>query len=201
MVTFMMFLRYDCKHQTTIYWTYKWKKELNIKNQTYYYFDDIIDIRNFHSNLLKIDEKSHKDFDNYYIGYYTIKKLNNCNCNCDCDFDYENIPCVNPLYLIIYSASAYLEEKYDEKYLILDSTEKYEEVLFEIKSQIKTINGGKTLFYEKDYDRIGVNTDDDVLLNKPLKCPMLTIINRCVFQKGEELDPEIYLDECLYESV
>ena len=33
-------------------------KELNIKNQTYYFLDDMIDIRNFHSNLLKIDKKT-----------------------------------------------------------------------------------------------------------------------------------------------
>ena len=69
------------------------------------------------------------------------------------------------------------------------------------KSEIETINSGKELFYEKDYTRIGVNTSDDVPLNKPLKFPTLTIIIRCVFQKGEELDPLIYLDECLYESI
>ena len=50
-------------------------KELNIKNQSYYYFDDMIDIRNFNSNLLKIDKKPYKDFDIYYIGYITIKKI------------------------------------------------------------------------------------------------------------------------------
>ena len=49
-------------------------KELNIKNQTYYFFNDMIDIRNFQSNLLKIDKKHYKDFDIYYIGYITIKK-------------------------------------------------------------------------------------------------------------------------------
>ena len=49
-------------------------KELNIKNQSYYYFDDMIDIRNFHSNLLKINKKPYKNFDIYYIGYITIKK-------------------------------------------------------------------------------------------------------------------------------
>ena len=57
------------------------------------------------------------------------------------------------------------------------------------------------LFYGKDYARIGVNTHDNVPLNKPLKFPMLTIIIRCVFQKGEELDPLMYLYECLFESV
>ena len=105
------------------------------------------------------------------------------------------------MYLIIHSATGYFEEKYNEKYLILDSIEKYEEVLFEIKWEIKTINGEKKLFYEKDYACIGVNTDDDGPLNKPLKFPTLTIIIGCVFQKGEELDPLIYLDECLHELV
>ena len=46
-----------------------------------------------------------------------------------------------------------------KKYLIIDSTEKYEEVFSGIKSEIETINGGKEMFYEKNYGRIGVNTD------------------------------------------
>ena len=176
-------------------------KELNIKNRAYYYFDNIIDIKKFESNLLKIDKKSHRDFDIFYIGYNTIKKLSNCNCNYDCECNYENVCSVNTLYLIIHSALGYFEEKFDEKYLILNSTEKYDEVLSEIKSEIKTINGRKELIYEKDYARIVVNTDDDIPLNKPLKFPTLTIIIRFTFQKGEELDPSIYLDKCLYESV
>ena len=47
-------------------------KELKIKNQTYYFFNDIINIQNFQSNLLKIDKKPYKDSDIYYIGYITI---------------------------------------------------------------------------------------------------------------------------------
>ena len=94
-----------------------------------------------------------------------------------------------------------MKKKYDEKYLNLDSTEKYEEVLSEIELEIKTINGVKELFYEKDYAIIGVNTDGDVPMNKPLKFRTLTVIIRCVFQKDEELDPLICLDECLYDSV
>ena len=43
-------------------------KEPNIKNHTYYFFNDMTDIRNFHSNLLKIDRKPYKDIDIYYIG-------------------------------------------------------------------------------------------------------------------------------------
>ena len=51
-------------------------EQLNIKNQTYYYLDGMIDIRNFQSKLLKIDKKPYKDFDIYYIGYIVIEKFN-----------------------------------------------------------------------------------------------------------------------------
>ena len=164
-------------------------KELNIKNRTYFFFNDIIDIKNFHSKLLKIDKKPYKDFDIHYISYIAIKKIGDC----------ENIHSVNSLYLIIYSATGHFKERNGKKYLVIDSTEKYDEVFSGIKKEIETINGGKELFYEKNYARIGVNTDDDVPLNKPLKFPTLTIITRCVFQEGEKLYPQIYLDECLYQ--
>ena len=70
---------------------------------------------------------------------------------------------------------------------------------FGIRSEIKTINGGKEIFYEKICSRFEINTDDDLSFNKPLKFPTLAIIIRCVFQEGEKLYPQIYLDECLYE--
>ena len=123
-------------------------KEINIKNQIYYFFDDVINIKNFHS---KIDKKSYKDIDIYYIGYITIKKFDDC----------EIIHTVNLLHLIINSAKGHFKEKSDEKYLILDSTDEYEEVWSGIRSEIKTLNGGKELFYEKNHARIGINTDDD----------------------------------------
>ena len=87
-------------------------RDLNIKYQTYYYFDNIIDIKKFEPNLLKIDKKSHRDFNIYSIGYNMIKKLNNCNC----DYDYENIRSVNPLHLIFHSAIGYFKEEYGKKY-------------------------------------------------------------------------------------
>ena len=55
------------------------------------------------------------------------------------------------------------------------------------------------MFYEKNYARIGVDTYDNLPVNKQLKFPTLTIIIRCVFLEGEKLYPQIYLDECLLE--
>ena len=145
----------------------------------------------FHSNLLKIEKKLHEDIDIYYISYIMIKKFS----------DYENIRSINLLYLIIHSVTGNFKEKYGEKYLIIDPTEEHEEVFSGIKSEIKKLNVGKELFYEKNYAKIGINTDDDLPLNKQLKFPTLTIIIRCVLQKYEKLYPQIYLDECLYELV
>ena len=48
---------------------------IDIKNRIYYFFNDKINIKNFNSNLLKIDKKSYKDIDIYYIEYITIKKF------------------------------------------------------------------------------------------------------------------------------
>ena len=74
-------------------------KEINIKNERYYFFDDMVEIKNFQSNLLKIDKKLYKDIDIYCIGYITIKKFGDC----------ENIHRVNPLYLIFHSATGHFK--------------------------------------------------------------------------------------------
>ena len=49
-------------------------QDLNIKNRTYYFFNDIIDIENFSPNNIKIDENSYKNILIYYIRYVTIKE-------------------------------------------------------------------------------------------------------------------------------
>ena len=76
-------------------------KQINIKNLTYIFYNDVIDLKDFEPNLLKIDKKSYKNINIYYIGYITIKKID----------DYESIYSVNPLYLRINHASGYVEEK------------------------------------------------------------------------------------------
>ena len=75
-------------------------KQIDIKNRTYYFHNDIIYLESFKSNLLKIDQKSYKDIGIYNIGYITIKKIGDC----------ENICSVNPLYLRIIHENRYIEE-------------------------------------------------------------------------------------------
>ena len=76
-------------------------KQINNKNQTCYFYTDIIDLKNFDAKLLKIDKKSYKDIGIYNIGYVTKKRIGNC----------MNINSVNPVYLDITHANGYIEEK------------------------------------------------------------------------------------------
>ena len=48
---------------------------MNIKNRTYYFYDDMIKTKNFNPNLLKLDKKTSKVIGIYYTGYVT-KKMN-----------------------------------------------------------------------------------------------------------------------------
>ena len=50
-------------------------KQINIKNGTYYFFDDMVNIRNFDPNLLKVEKKSHKNIDIYCLGYITMYRF------------------------------------------------------------------------------------------------------------------------------
>ena len=163
-------------------------KELNIDNRTYYIYNDVINIKNFESNLLKIDRKSYKNIGIYNIGYITIKKID----------DYENIYSVNPLYLRVNHSKGYIEEKNENKYLIFDSTDenkellkKYLDVWSGIKNKIEAISNRECDF-EKDYVLIKFNSDDDLLLNKPLKFHMMTIIIRSVYEEDGELFRQVF---------
>ena len=49
-------------------------KQIEIKNRTCYFYDDMVNLQNFDSNLLKIDKMHYKGINIYYIGYITIKK-------------------------------------------------------------------------------------------------------------------------------
>ena len=125
-------------------------RQINIKNRTYYFYNDQIDLKDFDARLLKIDKKDFNEIDIYYIGYVTIKKISDLN----------NINSVNPLYLIINEMIGHFEEKNKNKYLDLDEIDenkevlkRYEEILEGIKKEIETINGGEKIEYWKGFQK------------------------------------------------
>ena len=90
-------------------------EKINIKNRTYHFFNDMINIKSFDPNKIveKINEKSYKNIFTYHIGYITVKILS-----------YIKINSGNPLYLIIGKMNGYIEERNGNKYLTLVLSDK-----------------------------------------------------------------------------
>ena len=169
-------------------------KQIHIKNRTYYFYNDIIDLKKFYVRLLKIDKKSFKGIDIYNIGYIAIKKND----------DYEKTYSVNPLYLLISHVNGYIEKKGVNKYFVFDSTDENKELLKKcsdpfngIGDKIKEINSGES-DYEKDYMKIKFNSDDNLAVKKPLKFHLMTITIRSVFREDGKLYLQVFLDDALY---
>ena len=121
-------------------------RQINIENRTYYFYNDIIDLKKIESNLLKIDKKSYKNIGIYNIGYITIKKIDDC----------ENIYSVNPLYILVNHASGYIEKENENKYLVFDSTNENKELLkntrlfgMELKMKSKQYMEAKNMIMKK----------------------------------------------------
>ena len=171
------------------------RKQINIKNPVYHFYNDIIDFENFDARLLKIDKKSYKDIGIYNTGYVTKKKIGDC----------KNINSVNPLYLGITRVNGYIEEKGMDKYLVFDSTDenkeliwKYNDVFNGIRDKNKEINSNEC-DCEKDYMKIKFNSDDDLPLHKSLEFRLMTITIRCVIEEDGKFYPQVFLDDTLYE--
>ena len=161
-------------------------KQMNIKNSTYYFYNDLI-------KLFDFDPKTFKGINIYYTAYVTKKE------------EYK-INSVNPLHLLIYKIDGFIEEKRGNRYLNIafadnndEVLRKYREVLSGIKSSIEKINNNKSGEYEKDYMKIKFDSDDKLPLNKQLKFLSVTIVIRSVFEDDGKYYPQAFLEDCLYE--
>ena len=151
-------------------------RRLNIKDKMYYFYNDLINIKNFNNNNLKLDKKGLLGNDVYYIGYTTKKPQ-------------WNVINVNPPYLIINRVKGHFEEVDGDKYLIISSEsddimQKYQEVFDGIKEIIKKINDySQPIKYDDSYTKIKFNTNDNIPLNKIIYFPTITITIRSVTKK------------------
>ena len=150
-------------------------KQMNIKNRTYYFYNDLINIKDFDPKLLKLDKKSFKNITIYYIGYITKK-------------DGYKTNKVNIFYLLVDEIDDFIQEKEGSKYLKIASTDSTSEVL----KKYEEVSSGVKEEYGKDNMKIQFNSNDDLPLNKILKFRILTIIIRAVFEKDDNYYPEIF---------
>ena len=106
------------------------KRQLNIKSRTYYHYSDLINVLKFEAGNLKLDKRTWKDLDIYYIGYVDKKPKWNVNS-------------VSPLYLLIKRVYGSVSEKNCNKFFTIDKGDsilkKYDQVFSEIKHHIRKL--------------------------------------------------------------
>ena len=119
--------------------TTKESLRINIKNRTYYYYNDIIDLDEFNESKIKVDKKDFNDIDIYYLAYEHKKKIRECNV----------IRSVNPLYLRIVDMKGQFEKgKDDAWYLVIsDKDDVY-------KKLVDTFKSIKNKIAEKTWDAL-----------------------------------------------
>ena len=169
-------------------------KQINIKNRTEYFYNDIIDLDEFDGSKIKVDKKNFNDTDIYYLGYEYKKKITECNV----------INSVNPLYLKIIDMKGQLKKGKGDNvwYLIIfgdaDVLRKFANIWKSIRAKIEENTGG-IVQYDKDYMKIKFESNDNLPIDNIVNMHQVTIIIRSVFAQNGKFYPELFLDDALYE--
>ena len=159
-------------------------KKINIKNRTYYFYNDIINLDEFDESKIKVDKKDFNDIDIYYLGYEHKRKISECNV----------INSVNPLYLRIGDMSNQFEKGKDNAWylVIFDKDDVYErlaDILDSIKNKI-TEKTWDVAEYDKDYMKIKFQSKNIFPIDKDVNIYIATIVIRAIFAK----DGKYYLN-------
>ena len=170
-------------------------KEINIKNRTYYYYNDIIDLDEFDESKIKVDKKDFNGIDIYYLGYEYKKKIAERNI----------IRSVNPLYLgIVYIKGQFEKGKDDAWYLVISDKDDVYNKLVDIFDSIKNEIEEKTwdaLEYDKDYMKTTFESNNIFSTDKDVNIPTATIVIRAIFAKDGKYYPQLFLDGGLHKNV
>ena len=168
-------------------------KKITIKNRTYYFYNDIINLDEFDESKIKVDKKDFNDTDIYYLGYAHKKKIPECNV----------INSVNPLYLRITNINGQFEKGRDDAWYPVisykdDVYKKLVDILESIKKKI-TEKTWDVVEYDNDFMKIKFEsnifpTDKDVNIH------IATIIIRAIFAKDSKYYPQLFLDDGLYKN-
>ena len=148
-------------------------KQINIKNRTYYFYNDIINLDEFDGSKIKVDRKNFNDIDIYYLGYEYKKKITECN----------YINSVNPLYLRITDMKGQFKKGKSGNvwFLIIFGDENFLKIFANIWKSIRTKideNTGGIVQYDKGYMRIKFESKDNLTTDNIVNMHLVTIIIR-----------------------
>ena len=169
-------------------------KEVNIKNRTYYFYIDIIDLVEFDGSKIKVDKKFLNDIGIYYLGYEYKKKITESNVTNS----------VNPLFLNIKDMKGKSKKgKVDNvRYLIIfgyaDVLRKFVNIWTSIRTKIEKNTGG-IVQYDKDYMKIKFESNDNLPIDNIVNMHQVTIIIRNAFAQNGKICRQLFLDDALSE--
>ena len=169
-------------------------KEMNMKNRTYYYYNDVVDLDEFDKSKIKVDKKDFNNIDIYYLAYEYKKKITECNI----------IRSVNPLCLRIVDIKGQFEKgKDDAWYLVISDKDDVYKKLIDIFESIKNEITEKTwdaLEYDKDYMKIKFESNNIFPTDKDVNIPTARTVIRAMFAKECKYYPQLFLDDGLYKK-
>ena len=179
-------------------------KSLKIKNESLFYSNDMIQLNNFNSQLLKINKRENRENNNiYYISYKIIKPEHNINS-------------INNLYLVVNYLYGTIE-KIDgskDRYLVIDKNryinknniDSFNDLWSAIINKIKYLRGDDIIFDDNemiidDWNKIRFSFDVYIPNNFPINFIHLVIIINYIIEKDDKFIPEIYIDEGFFEKI
>ena len=168
-------------------------KQINIKNRTYYFYNDIINLDEFDGSKIKADQKKFNDIDIYYLGYEYKRKITERN----------EINSVNPLYLKIKDMKGQFKKGKGDNvwYVIIFGDADVLRIFANIwKSNMAKIeeNTGVIVQYDKNYMRIKFESNENLPTDNIANIHLVTIIIRSVFAQNGKCYPQLLLDDGLY---
>ena len=176
-------------------------KSLKIKNESMFYPNDMIQLNNFNSQLLKINERENRENNNIYYISYKIKKPEH------------NINSINNLYFVVNYLYGTIE-KIDgskDRYLVIDKDrlKNKENIDFfylwdAIINKIKYLRGDDVMFDDneviiKDWNKIRFSSDVFIPNGVLINFHSIVIVINYIIEKNDEFIPKIYIDEGYFE--
>ena len=173
-------------------------KSLKVKNESCYYWDDMIYLENFDETFVKVlQRESRIDTDIYYVSY-EVKSSENKR--------------VNALYLTVRDLLGKIEliKGSKDKYLVIDDSNKkvldvFDKLFKHVGAKIDKINSDDFFSIKANNNIIGYNklrlcTDLELPIDKLIEFHSLTVVVSCVIKKGGKFYPEIYVDEGIFNA-
>ena len=179
-------------------------KSLKIKNESMFYSNDMIQLNNFDSQLLKINKRENRENNNIHYISYRINKPEH------------NISSINNLYFAVNYLYGMIEKTDGSKdrYLVIDKNRDINKNNIDSPNnlwsaninKIKYLRGDDIIFDDNeviiaDWNKIRFSSDVYIPNNFPIKFIHLVIVINYVIEKDNKFIPEIYIDEGFFEKI